>query len=56
MFALLADLPVSVVSYILGWKFGFLAQLWLVIAGTLWWYCLSIAVERLVLRISATRP
>jgi hypothetical protein len=55
MFVLLADLPVSVVCYILGWKFPFFAQLWLVVVGTLWWYYLSLAVERLLWRIRANR-
>jgi hypothetical protein len=37
-FLLLIDLPISLPYYVLGWKYGFIVLLWVVIAGTFWWY------------------
>jgi hypothetical protein len=45
------DFPISIVPLILAWKFPFLAALWLLVAGTLWWYLLSLGVRRLVREI-----
>ena len=49
-FILLADLPVSALTYALGWKYGALAVIWIFVAGTLWWYLLSLAGEALLKR------
>jgi len=45
-FIILADLPVSLVAYALGWKYPLLANLWILTAGTLWWYLLSRIANR----------
>jgi hypothetical protein len=41
---LVADLPVSLVSYALGWRYPGIAVAWIFIAGTTWWYLLGRAV------------
>jgi hypothetical protein len=43
---MLADLPVSLVAYALGWKYPLLANLWIIVVGTLWWYFLSYVANR----------
>src|SRR5580700_10874417 len=40
-----ADFPVSLVAYALPPKYAALAAIWIVAAGTLWWYLLSRAAE-----------
>jgi hypothetical protein len=47
---LIADLPVSIVSYALAWKYGALGTIWIFVAGTLWWYLLSRVGEALLNR------
>jgi hypothetical protein len=44
-FIMLADLPISLIAYALAWKYGSLAALWILVAGTFWWYLLSRGVE-----------
>ena len=44
-FVLLADLPVSLLAFALGWKYPALAVTWIFVAGTLWWYLLGRAVQ-----------
>lgn len=46
-FIMLADLPISVPAYALAFHSTLLAALWILVAGTLWWYLLSCAVEHL---------
>jgi len=43
---MVADLPISVVAYLLGWRFQLAAAIWLFVAGTGWWYFLSLRLER----------
>ena len=50
-FMLLADLPVSAPAYVLAWKYPAIAQIWFVVVGTWWWYVLSRAAQRMLLRI-----
>jgi hypothetical protein len=40
-FIVLADLPISALAYAIGWKYGTLAAVWVLVAGTLWWYLLA---------------
>ena len=47
---LLADFPISLLAYALAWRHGVLAAIWIVGAGTLWWYLLSVAGEALLSR------
>ena len=54
VFIMLADLPVSSVAYMMGWKYPTLAALWIVAAGTLWWYLLGLGIKRL-LELSRSR-
>jgi hypothetical protein len=51
-FVLLADLPISVLAYLFGWKYPALAVMWTFVAGTAWWYLLSRGVEALLVRFS----
>jgi hypothetical protein len=44
-FIILADFPVSLVVFALAWHHAVLATIWLVVAGTLWWYLLSRLLE-----------
>jgi hypothetical protein len=44
-FVLHADFPVSLVAYGLRPKFAPLAAIWILVAGTLWWYVLSRVAE-----------
>jgi hypothetical protein len=50
-FIMLADLPISLVAYALAWKYSSLAALWILIAGTLWWYLLSRAADLVINRL-----
>lgn len=47
VFVMLVDLPVSALAYALAWNHGTIAAVWVVVAGTLWWYILSCAVGSL---------
>lgn len=38
---MVVDLPISAIAYALAWKHGSVAAIWIVVAGTLWWYLLS---------------
>ena len=40
-----ADLPVSLVVFALAWHYPVLAEMWIMIVGTLWWYFLSRLLE-----------
>ena len=51
-YVLIADLPVSIPAYLLAWHYGALGMIWIVVAGTAWWYLLSRAAEKLVTRFS----
>jgi hypothetical protein len=44
-FILLADLPFSIVAYVLAWKYPALTAFWIFVGGTLWWYSLSRGAE-----------
>lgn len=51
VFVMLIDLPISLVAYILGWKFQLLAVIWIFAAGTAWWYFLSLVLEHALQRL-----
>src|SRR6266478_2861753 len=40
-FVQVADLPISLPSYLIGWRYSALAVIWIFVAGTYWWYLLS---------------
>lgn len=44
----LVDLPVSAIFYALAWKYEVIAVLWVLVVGTLWWYLLARAIDRLI--------
>jgi hypothetical protein len=44
-FILLADFPISALTYALAWKYGALGVIWIFVAGTLWWYLLGRVAE-----------
>lgn len=48
VFVMLSDLPVSAIAYALAWNHGVIAGIWVVVAGTLWWYLLGRGVETLI--------
>ena len=52
-FIMVADIPVSLVAYAVGWKHSSLAFTWIVLVGTMWWYLLGRVVQR-ILRKSKT--
>lgn len=45
---MLADVPLSIVAYLLAWKYGLLAAIWIFVVGTWWWYFLSRRVEGMI--------
>jgi len=47
-FMLLADLPISILAYVLAFNSPGLAALWMLVGGTLWWYFLSCIAEHLL--------
>jgi hypothetical protein len=47
-FVVRVDFPISLVADTLTPKFAPLAAIWIVVAGTLWWYFISRAAETLV--------
>jgi hypothetical protein len=47
-FILILDLPISLVAYLIGWKYGGLALAWIMVVGTLWWYLLGRGAEFLI--------
>jgi hypothetical protein len=49
-FILLADVPISLPAYILGWKYSALAVIWIFVAGTFWWYLLGRGADALFTR------
>ena len=51
-FVLLADLPVSLPVYVLGWKYSVIGVACIFLAGTFWWYLLGRAIEALFLKLS----
>jgi len=44
-FIMLADLPISIVAYAMGWKYSWIGVIWIIGAGTLWWYALSCGLK-----------
>ena len=54
-----ADFPWSLLTVFLLWKYGVLAELWIVIVGTSWWYFLGRLADyllgRLVERLTSGR-
>src|SRR5271155_4234835 len=52
-FVIHADFPVSLVAYALTPKYAPLAAIWIVVAGTLWWYLLSRVAEAVFSRFNA---
>jgi hypothetical protein len=54
-FVMRADFPVSLLAYALTPKYAPLAAIWIVVAGTLWWYLLSRAAEFLSIRFKRSR-
>ena len=45
---MLVDLPLSIIAYLLAWKYGLLAAIWIFVVGTWWWYFLSRGIERMI--------
>jgi hypothetical protein len=54
-FVMHADFPISLVAYALAPYSGAVAAIWIVVAGTLWWYLLSRAAETLINRFTQLR-
>jgi hypothetical protein len=51
-FVLLADLPISLPAYFLGWKYSTFAAIWIFLPGTLWWYLLGRGAQALLSRFT----
>src|SRR6266481_5005271 len=47
-----ADFPWSLLTAFLLWKYGVLAELWIVIVGTAWWYLLGRLADYLLGRLA----
>jgi hypothetical protein len=54
-FVMHADFPVSLVAYALTPKYAPLAAIWVVAAGTLWWYVLSRGAEVVLVKLKHRR-
>ena len=54
-FVLIADLPISFVTYAAAWKYGLFAATWTLVVGTLWWYGLGRAAEYVIEWIKDSR-
>ncbi len=50
-FVLIADLPISLMTYFAAWKYGPFAATWTVVVGTMWWYVIGRTAECIVERI-----
>jgi hypothetical protein len=55
-YLILADLPVSLVVFALAWRYPLLAAVWIVVAGTLWWYLISCLLEVVAQRLLRKNP
>jgi hypothetical protein len=49
---LLVDLPISIVTYLVGMVYPTLGLIWILGAGTAWWYLLGRGLEALLLRFT----
>ena len=49
---LLADLPISLVTYLVGMVYPALGVIWILVAGTAWWYLLGRGLEALLLKFT----
>jgi hypothetical protein len=47
---MIADLPISLVAYLLAWRYSLFAAIWIFIAGTTWWYFLSLQLQKTLRR------
>lgn len=54
-FVVRADFPVSMVADALGPRYSALAAVWIVIAGTLWWYLVSRLAEIVINKLRLRR-
>ena len=54
-YALIADLPVSLVAYLTGFTYPLFAVLWIMTVGTVWWYGLGRAAEYVIEWIKDSR-
>ncbi len=50
-FLVLLDLPASLPYYFAAWSHGTMAALWIIVVGTIWWYLVSRAIDRLMTRV-----
>jgi hypothetical protein len=54
-FVFIADFPISIIPFVLVWKYPLTGALWLIVVGTLWWYLLTLGAERLVREVRGDR-
>jgi hypothetical protein len=54
-YILIADLPISLVTYAVGWKHPLVGNLWILVVGTLWWYLLSRGLGLVVRRFNTRK-
>ncbi|MGA3301071.1 MAG: hypothetical protein ABSD87_13360 [Candidatus Acidiferrales bacterium] len=48
-----SDWPVSAVPYVLGWTRPGIAEAWIILAGTVWWFLIACGIEWFLQRSSA---
>jgi ABC-type uncharacterized transport system permease subunit len=54
-FVMRADFPISLLAYALTPTYAPLAAIWIVLAGTLWWYLLSRLTEFALIKLKRNR-
>jgi hypothetical protein len=54
-FVMHADFPISLLAHALTPTYAPLAAIWIVVAGTLWWYLLSLAAEFAINKLKRSR-
>jgi hypothetical protein len=54
-FVMHADFPISLLVHALTPKYAPLVAIWIVVAGTLWWYLLSRAAEFVINKLKRSR-
>ena len=55
-YVLVADLPISLPAYFLGWKYPAISAMWVFAVGTFWWYLLGRGAGFLINSLHRRKP
>ena len=55
VFVMLIDLPVSAIAHAISWNHQIVAATWIIVAGTAWWYLLSLGIQRMAQKAGVVR-